>query len=60
LIIEPKNKEALYIAMRVMLEEKELAEQLRLNNRNDIIQKYDRKIFHQYLLKEYNKVLKND
>jgi len=59
LLIEPKNKDALYVAIRAMLEEKELAEQLGLNNRNDIIQKYDRKIFHQYLLEEYNKVMKN-
>jgi glycosyltransferase involved in cell wall biosynthesis len=60
LIIESKNKDELYIAMRTMLEEKGLSEQLGLNNRNDIIKKYDRKVFHQYLLKEYNRVLKND
>jgi len=59
LLIEPKNKDALYVAMGAMLEEKELAEQLGVNNRNDIIQKYDRKFFYQYLLEEYNKVMKN-
>jgi glycosyltransferase involved in cell wall biosynthesis len=60
LIVSPKNKEKLYSAMYMMITEEELSTQLSLNNRNDIIKKYDRKVFHQYLLEEYNKVLKND
>ena len=60
LLVEPKNKDALYYAMNKIIENKELPTQLSLNNRNDIINKYDRTIFHQYLLEEYNKVLKND
>ena len=60
LIIEPKDRNALYDAMRKIENEKKLTLQLGLNTRNDIIQKYDRKAFHQYLLKEYNKVLEND
>jgi glycosyltransferase involved in cell wall biosynthesis len=59
LIVEPKNNNELYSTMNKMLEEG-LSTQLSLNNRNDIIKKYDRKVFHQYLLEEYNKVLKND
>jgi len=60
LIVEPKNKDALYNAMNRIIENKELSTQLSLNNRNDIIKKYDRKNFYQYLLEEYNKVLEND
>jgi len=60
LIVKPKNNNELYSAMHKMVEEEELSTQLSLNNRNDIIKKYDRKIFHQYLLEEYKKVLEND
>jgi glycosyltransferase involved in cell wall biosynthesis len=60
LIVEPKNENELYNAMHKIIEEEELSTQLSLNNRNDIIKKYDRKVFHQYLLEEYNKVLEND
>jgi len=60
LIVEPKDIDTLYDAMRRMENENKLAFQLGLNTRNDIIKKYDRKNFHQYLLEEYNKVLEND
>ncbi len=60
LIVEPKDEEALYEAMKRYLEDKELSEKLSLNSRKGIIEKYDRKVFYQYLLEEYNEVLKND
>jgi len=50
LIVEPKDKDALYHAMKIMKNENKLALQLSLNSRNDIIKKYDRKVFHQYLI----------
>jgi len=59
LLVEPKNEEALHDALHNMLENIDLSTQLSLNNRSDIIQKYDRKKFYQYLLEEYNKVLNN-
>ena len=60
LIVEPKNHNELYSTMNKIVEEEGLSTQLSLNSRNDIIKKYDRKVFHQYLLEEYNKVLEND
>lgn len=60
LIVEPKNKNKLYNAMKRYIVDERLAEQLSLNSRDDIIEKYDRKVFYQYLLEEYNEVLKDD
>jgi glycosyltransferase involved in cell wall biosynthesis len=57
LIIEPKNEKGLYDSMKSFLDNKCLAEKLSLNIREDIINKYDRKQFLQYLLDEYKKVL---
>jgi glycosyltransferase involved in cell wall biosynthesis len=57
LIVEPKDEEALYKAMKRYLEDKELSQKLSLNSRKGIIQKYDREVFYQYLLEEYNEVL---
>lgn len=59
LIIEPKDGEELYVAMKTFLKDDTLAKTLSLNARNDILQKYDRKQFFQFLLEEYNKVLEN-
>jgi glycosyltransferase involved in cell wall biosynthesis len=57
LIVEPKDESALYLAMKAFLQENTLAQKLSLNTRKDIIAKYDRKQFFQFLLEEYNKVL---
>jgi len=57
LIVEPKDKDELYSAMKKYLENEELSEKLSSDSRKDIITKYDRKVFYQYLLKEYNEVL---
>ena len=53
LIVKPKDEEELYIAMKRVLEDENLSKELSLNSRDDIIHKYDRKNFHQMLLKEY-------
>ena len=60
LIVEPKDKEELYDAMKRYIVDKELSTTLSLNIRNDMIKKYDRKVFHKYLLEEYKKVLTKD
>lgn len=57
LIVEPKNEDDLYEAMKRFLDEKNLADKLSSNTRKDIIDKYDRKQFFKYLLDEYNEVL---
>lgn len=57
LIVEPKDKDELYDAMKKFLDDKGLADKLSLNIREDIIRKYDRKQFFEYLLKEYNEVI---
>ena len=57
LIVEPKDKDVLFSAMKQYLEDKKLSEKLSLNSRKDIITKYDRKQFFKFLLEEYNKVL---
>ena len=59
LIVPPKSNKALLDAMKSFLDERELAKKLSLNSRNDIIKKYDRENFHNYLLQEYKEVLKN-
>jgi len=41
LIVEPKDKEELYEAMKMYVENQELSSQLSLNSRTDIIKKYD-------------------
>jgi glycosyltransferase involved in cell wall biosynthesis len=60
LIVEPKDKDELHNAMKRYIEDEKLAEQLSLNSRDDIIEKYDRKVFYKFLLNEYNEVLGND
>ncbi len=60
LIVEPKNSEALCEAMKKFMIDKNLVTLLSENIRDEIVEKYDRKNFHQYLLDEYNEVLKND
>ncbi len=57
LIVEPKNEDDLYNAMKKLLDDKSLGDKLSSNTREDIIKKYDRKQFFKYLLDEYNEVL---
>lgn len=57
LIVEPKNEEELYLAMKKVLEDKNLLKKLSENSRNNIVKKYDRKEFFKYLLKEYEEVI---
>lgn len=57
ILIEPKNENALFLAMESFLQKNNLSQKLSLNSRKDIISKYDRKQFFQFLLEEYNKVL---
>ena len=57
LIVEPKNENELYNAMKKFLDKKDLVNKLSLHTRKDIIKKYDRKQFFEYLVKEYNEVL---
>jgi glycosyltransferase involved in cell wall biosynthesis len=57
LLIEPKNTDDLYLAMKRMITEDMLPDTLKVNTRKDIIAKYDRQKFHQYLLDEYHEVL---
>ena len=57
LIIKPKDEKTLYLAMENFIKDNSLAQKLSLNTRKDIISKYDRKQFFQFLLEEYNKVL---
>ena len=59
LIIEPKNSEALYNAMKKFMIDKNLVKVLSMNTRDEIVKKYDRKNFYRYLLDEYNEVVKN-
>ena len=54
IIVKPKNEEELYFAMKSFLEDKTLAQRLSKNTREEIVKRYDRKEFFQYLLKEYN------
>ncbi len=57
LIVEPKSQDELYLAMRRLLDDKDLAKILAQNSRNNIVEKYDRKQFFKYLLKEYEEVI---
>jgi len=57
LLVEPKEKEDLFEAMQSIVEDQNLAKKLSLNSRSDIMQKYDRKLFHNYLLDEYKRIL---
>ena len=57
LIVKPKDANELYLAMKRYLEDEKLSKKLSLNSRNHIIKKHDRKIFYQFLLKEYNNIL---
>jgi len=54
LIVEPKDSTKLYTAMKRYIEEKKLSLKLSTNIRDEIVKKYNRKIFYQYLLEEYN------
>ncbi len=58
LIVEPKDKDGLYEAMKMYTTDKQLAKKLSVNSRNAILKQYDRTIFYGYVLEEYNKVLK--
>lgn len=60
LIVPPKEKEALYHAMKRVVNDKELLPKLCLHTRDDIIRKYDRNQFHHFLLDEYKEILDND
>lgn len=53
LVVEPKDKVGLYYAMEKFILDEGLSNKLSLYSRNDIVEKYDRKRFHQYLLEEY-------
>jgi len=57
LIVEPKSEDELYLAMKRFLEDKDLVKTLAQNSRNNIVEKYDRKQFFKYLLKEYEEVI---
>lgn len=57
LIIKSKSEDNLYKAMRQFLDDKNLKNKLSANSRNDIIVKYDRKQFFNFLLDEYNEVI---
>jgi len=57
LLVEPKEKEELFEAMQSVVEDQDLAKKLSLNSRSDIMQKYDRKVFHNYLFDEYKRIL---
>jgi glycosyltransferase involved in cell wall biosynthesis len=56
LIIEPKDSNALRLAMEKVLIDKVLIDKLSKNTREDIVKKYDRKQFFNYLLAEYMEV----
>jgi glycosyltransferase involved in cell wall biosynthesis len=56
LIVEPKNREELYNAMKRYLKDESLAQKLSINVRDDIIKKYDRVHFHKMILDEYREV----
>lgn len=57
LIVESKNKNDLFNAMKRFIDDKTLGKKLALNSRKNIVEKYDRKKFHQMLLDEYNEVI---
>ena len=57
LLVEPKEKEELFEAMQSVVEDQDLAKKLSLNSKSDIMQKYDRKVFHNYLFDEYKRIL---
>jgi len=58
LIIEPKNKNKLYLVMKRFLDDTALATRLSKNTREEIVEKYDRKQFFQYLLEEHKEIIK--
>ena len=53
LIIPPRDENALYDAMSVLLENKVLLEELALNSRPVIVEKFDRNFVWECLIKEY-------
>jgi len=59
LVVEPKNSDVLYDAMKKFMVDENLKVLLSTNVRDEIVEKYDRKNFHQYLLDEYNEVIEN-
>jgi len=59
LVVEPKKSDVLYDAMRKFMVDENLKVLLSTNVRDEIVEKYDRKNFHQYLLDEYNEVIEN-
>jgi len=58
IIIPPKDAKALLIAMQRVQESEELLDTLASCSRKNIVKKYDRAVFLQNLLDDYNKVLK--
>jgi len=59
LIVEPKNIDELYRAMKRYLDDKNLVKKLSFNIRDNIIKKYNRELFFNDLFEEYNEVLKS-
>ena len=59
LVVEPKNSDVLYDAMKKFMVDENLKVLLSTNVRDEIVEKYDRKNFHQYLLDEYSEVIEN-
>lgn len=57
LLIPPKNEDALYGAMKSIVQDKKMIAKFGSNSRDDIIRKYERRQFFQFLLDEYNEVL---
>lgn len=57
LIIKPKSEDELYLAMKRFLEDETLAKRLSENSRKEIVAKYSRKQFFNYLLDEYKEVI---
>ncbi len=60
LIVKVKDTYELHLAMENYINNKDLLKKLRLNIKNAIIKKYDKKIFYTYLLKEYRGILGDD
>ncbi|WP_458699891.1 glycosyltransferase family 4 protein [Sulfurospirillum sp. 1307] len=57
LIVKPKDKGELYLAMKQFLEDETLSKRLSKNMRDSIVKKYDRKQFFKYLLEEYEEII---
>ncbi len=60
LLVKVKKKDLLFDAMQRFLKDISLADKLSINSRKGIIKRYNRKMFFEFLLNEYNEVLKDD